>query len=83
MRTITGTFRSQVRPGSPARSLRHEVGLADDDDVGRVPLDEIECARRPAGLEDHEPVVAELALEVLPRVGLVLRQQDCIGAHPR
>lgn len=59
-----------------------ELGLADDDDVGGMPLGEVERASRPRCAEDGEAVLAELPLEVLPRGGLVLGQENRVRRHP-
>ena len=73
-------------PGPPRLSCAEpaaELGLARDHDVGREPLGEVERPGRPRGLEDREAVVAELPLEVPPRVRLVLGQQDGVRPTPR
>ena len=73
---MTGTFRSQVRPGSPAASRRQSSSSASSTTSGASALGELERLAPARGAEHVEAVVAQLPAEVLARLGLGLGDED-------
>ena len=73
---ITGTFRSHVLPGSPRRRRRQRSSSARSTRSGRVRSASSSASLRRDASEHVEAVVAELAAEVLARLGLRLGDED-------